>query len=479
MKKTMPFAIYRILAALLAVCVFVLAISLISTLEDRYYLKLDVSDSGVSELSPYTTEKLEELSSDVSVYTVWSANNTSFLKDLQTELLKRMCSVCSRISFHQVIPEQEPLLLTTLNGNAENIPDGTCFVRDTNGTRIVRLEAEDFLFSRKIDEEQYTIFCGEARLIGAITAISLERPVHAVFSTGHGEADMTSCARLTLQLQAMGAMVGNGSIHMMDLTADDLLVIADPQADLTAEETDTLISFLEQGGKLIVAVGMNTRPDHLKNLCAVLDLYGLGIRAGRVTEMPESTGYYIQEPGMLSPVPEEEPELQIRLSGRLILPGACALATPAHRPGVTHRTLLETSTSAVLHSNTGSDTAGVVPGDETGEMKLAILSETTADARILTLSSAIMLRDDMETDVGFDLQDASENLNFLAGVIRYMIHRDVTWTLDAGVRQLPDRLIVFENEQTRHTAGILLLTVIPGIILTVMAVVLIRRRKRT
>lgn len=182
---------------------------------------------------------------------------------------------------------------------------------------------------------------------------------------------------------------------------------------------------------------------------------------------------------MLSPVPEEDPELQIRLSGRLILPGACALATPAHRPAVTHRTLLETSTSAVLHSNTGSDAAGVMPGDETGKMKLAILSETTAGARILMLSSATMLRDDMETDVGFDFQDASENLNFLAGVIRYMIHRNVTWTLDAGVRQLPDRLIVFENEQTRHTAGILLLTVIPGIILTVMAVVLIRRRKRT
>lgn len=479
MKKTMPYALYRILACILATCVFVLGVSLASVLEDRYYLKLDVSESGVSELSDYTMEQLDSLSSRVSVFTVWSPSNTSFLRDLQEELLKRMSSVCENIQYRRVIPEQEPLLLASLNGSAEGIPDGTCFVSDPDGTRVVRLEADDFLFSRKIGEEQYTVFCGEARIIGAVTAVCLEEPVRAVFSTGHGEAGMEECSRLALQLHAMGATVENGAFHMMDLKADDLLMIVDPQTDLTGMETDALITFLDEGGKLIVAAGMNTRPEHLKNLCAVLDLFGLGIKCGRVTEGPGAEMYYTEEPGLLSPIPRDVPGTGSELSGRLIMPKACALDTPAARPGVTHRTLLETSASAVLHADISSDGTEVLPGDETGKMKLAVLSESTADMRIFLLSSADMLRDEPETTARFDLQDASENLNFLAGVIRYMIHREVNWSLEAGVRQLPDRLIVFENEQVRRTAEILLMTVLPAIVMTVMAIVLLRRRRRT
>lgn len=479
MKKTMPFALYRILACLLAACVFVLGVSVVTALEDRYYLKLDVSEGGVSELSAYTLEKLDALSDDVSVFTVWTPNNTSFLRDLQEELLKRMSSVCDKIRYRRVIPEQEPLLLASLNGSAEGIPDGTCFVSNPDGNRVVRLEADDFLFSRRIGEEQYTIFCGEARIIGAITAVCLETPVRAVFSAGHGEAGPEDCSRLALQLQAMGATVETGPFHMMELKTDDLLMIVDPQTDLTATETDALITFLDGGGKLLVAAGMETRPERLKNLCAVLELYGLGLRAGRVTEAPDMQAYYTEEPSLLSPMPQAMPGTGKKLSGRLILPRACALTVPAARPGVTHTTLLETSAMAVLHADIAGDGTDVKPGDETGKLKLAVLSENTADMRIFLLSSADALRDEPKTTARFDLQDASENLNFLAGVIRSMIHRDVTWSLDAGVRQLPDRLIVFENEQVRHTVEILLMTVLPGTVMAVMAVVLLRRRRRT
>lgn len=479
MKKTMPYALFRPLACLLAVCVFVLGVCAVTALEDRYYLKLDVSESGVSELSAYTMEQLDALSSRVSVFTVWSPNDTSFLRDLQEELLKRMSSVCENIQYRRVIPEQEPLLLASLNGSAEGIPDGTCFVSDLDGNRVVRLEAEDFLFSRKIGEEQYTVFCGEARIIGAVTAVCLEEPVRAVFSTGHGEAGMEECSRLALQLHAMGATVENGAFHMMDLKADDLLVIVDPRTDLTGTETDELINFLDEGGKLLVAAGMNTRPEHLKNLCAALELFGLGIRSGRVTESPDAEMYYTEDPGLLSPIPRDVPGNGNELNGRLILSQACALNAPEPCPGVTHRTLLETSPMAVLHADLTGDGTDIMPGDVSGKMKLAVLSESTADTRILLLSSADMLRDEPETTARFDLQDASENLNFLAGVIRYMIHREVNWSLDAGVRQLPDRLIVFENEQTRQSAEILLMTVLPGIVMTVMAIVLVRRRRRT
>ena len=53
-KESMPYGVYHLLTCVLAVVMAVLAVLVSQRAEEKWYLKLDVSPSGVTNLSDYT-----------------------------------------------------------------------------------------------------------------------------------------------------------------------------------------------------------------------------------------------------------------------------------------------------------------------------------------------------------------------------------------------------------------------------------------
>lgn len=478
MKKTIPFSLFRVLSVIMAVLLFVLIVMGAERLEQKYYLKLDVSSSRLSSLSPYTRERLSLLTEPVTVWVVHSGEE-GFLRDLQTETLQKMSSVCSRLSFRFVDPIREPQLLRRLNGgDISGIPDGTCFAENAEKNRITRLEAKDFLFSRRIGEEIYTVYCGEACLIGGIADVCLETPVRAVFSLGHGEAGTERCSRLALQLHAMGLTVSDGSLLTLDLSPRDLLLIVDPKIDLTRQEAEKLLAFLQAGGKLTVAAGADTPVQNLTRLNGILDLYGLGFCSGLAEENVSASEFYSERTDWLSPAAEPENGILKEGMARPILPRSAALRVPGSRPGVVHQVLLRTSSEAMLHENPTLPNGEGSAENTVGSLILACESENSAGTRIFLLSSAEAFMDETTGDMPVSIQDISGNLPLISGVIRYMTDREVAYSLDAGVKQLPARLIVFENDAEKNTVSLLLCFFIPALVLLTMGGVLLARRRR-
>lgn len=474
-KERIPFGLYQA-----ALCVLAAALTLVICLcaqeaEKRWYLKVDVSQSRVSELSDYTKAHLSALRQDVTLYTVWSAGSGDSLRDLQAETLYRMVSCCGRVHIVELDPATQPQTLALLNGEAEGIPDGTIFVRSGDGTRTVRIDSGDFIFSRKIDEEIYTIYCGEARLIGAIDCVCTDVPDGVWFVTGHGEADQQDCSMLSLQLTAKGFAVHSGALGRFVPAATDLMVIINPQQDLTAEEAAVLTGFLDQGGRLLVAAGADTPLEKLSRLSAVIDLYGLSWQGGWVVEHEDETAGYTDRPELLTPVLAVNPLIDA-LPGRLILPRCTALGTPALRPGIEGGLLLTTSKRATLKQDASGDAYTPAAGDTTGQQILAAYAQGDSTMCILQLGSAAMLTDETSLD-GVAVLDASENLAFVSGCVDAMMDRSVDVTLDAGVKRLPAQLITFDNQQQRQQVSLLFLIGIPVLILAIMTVVLLRRRR--
>ena len=473
-KHRMPFALYNALLCLGAVLIAVLVCLCAREMEARWYLKWDVSDDRISQLSDYTLERLNSLEETVTIYPIYTAGASGSLRDLQMETLGRMAATCDRVRVEEIDPVTQPQRVAMLAGEAAGVADGTLFIRNEAGTRVIRLEPEGFVFSRRIGEEIYTIYGGESQIIGAIERACTDAPVGVWFLTGHGEMGEADCASLALQMRAMGFEVHEGSLGLMTPAAGDVLLLLGPTGDLTQDEADALVAFLDGGGRLVLACGADAPFERLARLREVMNLYGLDYRPGWVVEHAAETAFYLDRPELLMPALAGANDVMEALPGRLILPRSAALKTPELRPGIGTTALLVTSERAVLKADTTGDALAASSDDASGRMLLAEMARQ-GDMRILQLASSDMLRDDTEM-IGASVLDASENIAFLAQCLDAMTDRDGEATIAAGVKQLPAQLITFDSEQTRQRVSAASLT-LPGVIAIVMAIVLIRRRR--
>jgi len=473
-KRQMPFALYNALLCLLVAAVFVLSILCIQAAEEKWYLKLDLSGDQVTKLSDYTFSRLDALEEDVTIHLVHRPGSST-LYDLQQETLLKLAAECPHIRLSTIDPEAQPHLLLALAGDTAGVADGTVFVQNEQATRTVRIDAEEFLFARRIGTEEYTIYCGEAMLIGGIDRAVDEDPAAVWFVSGHGEPDEAALAQVMLQCRAMGLEIRTGSLTLMSPNAGDVVALIGPESDLTLPETDALKALLNSGVHLIIACGADTPVSRLTNVQALCDLYGLSFREGWTVESAAETAYFVDEPSWLSPALTAGNGMLDELPGRLILPRACALAEPALRPGVTAKALLTTSDRAILKANVNAATFAAEVGDASGAAPLAILAESGGSC-ILQLASVQMLLTTAKADGAYVL-DASENLAFLTACLEKMTDAGEGATLDAGVKQLATQLITFDSQQQRQTVSAVLLGFWPVLLTIAMLIVVIRRRR--
>ena len=484
-KKSIPYGVYHLLTCVLAVVMAVLVVLVSQRAEEKWYLKLDVSPSGVTNLSDYTFSRLHALDEDVLLYPVYTSGYDSTVRDLVTETLNKMSAECAHVRVETIDPVTQPQRIAALSGDAGSIENGTVFITNQDATRIIRLSPEDFLFSRTVLGEEYTIYCGEAQLIGAIGRACTDNPVGVYFLTGHGEVSQEDCSLLALQLRSNGFEVHSGEIARIAPAATDILLLLAPRSDLTGDEAQTLAAFLDNGGRVLVACGADTPLSRLTQLQAVCGLYGLGFQSGWVVESAAESDRYVDAPEYLSPVVAADYEI----TGRILLPRASALITPALRPGVTVTTLLTTSDRAVLHPDASGNAPDSQTGDVSGQFLLGAMAKKSSGTFLLgamakkssgtalsLLASSDMLRDSAAIS-GASVLDASDNLALLTDLVTDMADIDQTASLDAGVKRLPAQRITFDSESSRQRVTILALTLIPGVLLLTMAIVLLKRRR--
>ena len=277
-------------------------------------------------------------------------------------------------------------------------------------------------------------------------------------------------AGAAIALERLRGAFGGNRPHCA--AATDILLLLAPRSDLTGDEAQTLAAFLDNGGRVLVACGADTSLSRLTQLQAVCSLYGLGFQSGWVVESAAESDRYVDAPEYLSPVVAADYEI----TGRILLPRASALITPALRPGVTVTTLLTTSDRAVLHPDASGNALDSQAGDVSGQFLLGAMAKKSSGTALSLLASSDMLRDSAAIS-GASVLDASDNLALLTDLVTDMADIDQTASLDAGVKRLPAQRITFDSESSRQRVTILALTLIPGVLLLTMAVVLLKRRR--
>lgn len=292
-------------------------------LTDKFMLKVDMTATGVYEISDQTRTMLAELKQDVTI-TVLSARE-AYLVDQYTaavpEMLDRYEALSGgRVSVRYIDPYINPTELEKYSGLGT--PTGRNII--VSAGRDIMLDYSDlFVFETVEDpsgmESPYQTVTGlqaEQRLTSAIVFATGKGSARVVFTQGHGEMELPALEKLMRD--------ANYAVEKFDLSRRGgeippdaaVVVIAGPTADFTSDELAELGEFQLGGGDIIYLY--NFEGVSLVNLDKYLA--GFGIEVTRELVLDDVNCFF------------DESDIAAELVANKITMGASATGLPVRAP---------------------------------------------------------------------------------------------------------------------------------------------------
>ena len=243
-KKTLKNGSYSI-AATVILLVVVIVINLIVAQIPEKYTQIDVSEQKLYTISEKTEDFLDELEQDVTIYHIVQ---NGYEDDSIVKLLNKF----EEESKHIIVETKDPVLYPNFVSQYtdESIYDNSLIV--VSGERSKYISYYD-LYEMEYDyyygSSTTTGFDGEGQIDSAISyVISEDLPV-LYFTEGHGELEPDSTTTASLEK-------ANYQLETINLiTAEEVpedagcLIVCSPQSDISEDEAEKMITYLENGGK--------------------------------------------------------------------------------------------------------------------------------------------------------------------------------------------------------------------------------------
>ncbi len=379
-KPKLRFGAYSSLVMALLIVIAILVNIGVESMETTYGWRADYSFNGYTATGEETEKALATLSSPVTLYLLYQ---NSGMDSQLYEVLMGYRRLSDLITVKPVDLAKNPGFISLFEGDLQSSITADTVVVSCEATgRHKVLSYSDFI------TQGYNIETGSFEIAGlayekSVTEALLyvsqaDVPVIGV-SQGHGELSASTLATLIDFLQANSYDVETVSLLAGDtLDGIDLLIVADPYKDFTADEIETMKTFAQNGGSFFV-IRDYTDPLDLENYQALLRSYGVVPLAGVVVASEEDKGSYYGEQIYLLPYFNSmDMTLPLIESGMdvLLLVGAGAFETPVQTDAsLSAATVLKSGPNAYLRNPTDGDgSIEYQEGDRTGELTLAILA---------------------------------------------------------------------------------------------------------
>lgn len=363
------------------VLVAVILVNLVMRALPTKYTEFDISTTGMFTLSDTTLNLLHSLDKDVTAYYLGENGNED---ENITRLLDRYAGESSHFHWEQ----RDPVLYPTFaqQYNAENASASSIIL--VCGEKSAVLQYNSDLY--QIDYSSYYTtgyasydFAAESALTSGIARLTNDSSFVLYQLTGHGETELSSDFVDTLENSSVTVeslnLLSAGSIPE-DASA---LLINTPQVDYTADNIETLRSYLQNGGRLLVTTALTY---DTPNLDGLMGEYGMSRQTGLLVESNPNyyAGYY--GPAYLLPVISSNDITADMTDGLLVLaPIAQGIVSQDSTDTLTHTTLLATSSSAAALQDYANATSFTpADTDPTGTFDIAVATEDSeTGARII------------------------------------------------------------------------------------------------
>lgn len=417
-KKLLKHGTYSMAVTAVVIAIVVVLNLVVQEIPSKYR-EIDLSSQKLYTIGEQTEKILKNLKKDVTLYYI--AQDGTESSDIKN-LLEKYEEGSKHITVEQKDPAVSPKFASQYT--SDNISNNSIIVVCGDKSKVVDYSS---MYETSINYQTYsqevTGFDGEGQLTSAINYVVSDNMPVLYNLEGHDESSMSETMKETIEK-------ANIEIKFLNLLSEEAvpddaecLFIFAPETDLTKEEADKIISYLENGGKALIV--SNYTDEDMPNFESVLENYGVQPVDGIVLE-GNTDNYVSQNPYYLLPNIESG-EINSELSSQsryVLVPLAQGIKKADNiRDTLNISSILTTSDSAYSKTNLKDmDTMEKEGGDIEGPFDLAVsITEKVGDdkeTQIAYFASASIFNDSINSMV------SGTNYELLSASLAWMCSTD-------------------------------------------------------
>ena len=455
----------------LGISVVVLAIAVVFNLVvgklPAQYRNVDLSQTKLSTIGDTTKELVSALDQDVTIYQIVESGKEN---ETIQKLLERYAGLSSHVKVETMDPVLHPNFVSEYT--EDDLEDNSLIVVGEKRNKVIPY-ADMFESTVNYQTYQYetTGFDGEGQVTSAISYVTTDSLPIMYTITGHEEGDMT---------EDMKSAIEKENIEMKDLNLlteesvpddADCVMLFSPQNDLSEEEADKLITYMENGGKAVIITSYLNK--EMPNLQKVLNNYGIGTMVGVVLEA-DGQHYISGNPTYLVPNIGSSYALGdlSKANSYVLMPVAQAVEKlEDKRDTVTIESLLTTSDSAYVKTNVNG-TLEKEDGDAEGPFDVGVAVTESVDngeTKLIYLTSANLFSQQVDAMV------SGNNVKLLANSVSWMCDQEQSVSIPSKSTQISYLTV---TAASARMWGMVTIGLLPVLCLVLGGGIWFKRRKR-
>lgn len=414
-KKYLKNGSYSFTISAIFICVIIVINLIVGELPSKY-TQLDVSEGKLYSIGDQTKEALKGLEKDVTIYQIAQEGSED---ETIANLLEKYADESKHVKVVKKDPVVNPKFVSEYT--SEDISANSLIVVCGDRNKVIDYQN---IYEASLDYTTYsyqtTGFDGEGQITSAIAYVTSEDLPILYTLEGHGEKELGSAIK-------EGIEKSNIQINSLNLLTEgtvpedtDCLLINSPSTDISAEEKDAILEYLENGGKSMIF--SDYTEEKLENFDSILENYGVKRADGIVFE-GDTQRYGMQMPYYLIPeIQSTDASGDVASSGYMVLaPYAQGIQKLEEvRDTLTVESLLTTSDSSYSKTNMNSDTLEKEAEDIEGPFDLGVsITETVGEdkeTQIVYYSTANLMDNQINQLVsGGNAQMILSSLNWMTG----------------------------------------------------------------
>lgn len=458
---------YSAAATVIVIVIAVVVNMMVSTLPSTA-TQLDLTQQSLYSLSEQTKRIAASLDKDVNLYIICNQGNEN--STIQ-RLLDRYTGLSSHIKVQSVDPTLQPTFLDQYELELSTLYENSVLVDGGEKHRLVGYD-EIFVTDYQMDYSSYnytttTSFDGENALTNAIHYVSSDELPMAYTLTGHGETELSET--VAEMLTQDNIETEDLSLLSMEAVPEDAtaVIINAPTSDLSEEEANLLITYLENGGNVALITGY-MEEDDMPQLRRVAASMGLAAETGLIIEGDRQM-HVNRYPHYLLPELESHEVTDALISGRYYV--LTPLAQPiveTDESSATVTWLLTTSDSAYTKAE-GLKTQSTEQEDDdaVGSFHVGAMAENNGKFFWVTC--------DMLLETNVDRTVSGANSNLFLNVLNWMGGQEESISIRAKSLDAEGLTV---TQSASSLWSIMMIGVIPLCLVGIGIVVWIRRKRR-
>ena len=396
--------------------------------------QIDLSTQKMYSITDETKTALKDLDQDVTLYYIVQ-------KGSEDDTIEKLLEHYDELSDHIKVETKDPDLYPkfTSQYTDQTVAANSVIVVCGDKSKVVsNSDMWETSTNYQTYQTQTTGFDGEGQITSAITYVTSENNPKVYWVTGPEDAEE--------------------------------LVIMSPTTDFSEDEANKVITYLENGGKLLMFTSY-TGTD-MPNLDSILENYGVKRSSGIVVET-DSQHYYPQMPYYLLPnIQSDDITTEVK-SNYILMPVAQAIQKlDSYRDTITIKSLLTTTEDAYIENDPENSTWSKNADSETGAFDLGVsITETVDDkeTQIIYFSSASMLSSQIDQAI------SGANSKLAATALTSMC--DVEQTVVIPSKSTSYTNLVF-TQGAVNTWSIITIAGIPLVLVVIGVMIWMKRRKQ-